>query len=93
MSATFISQAMHVLLAEERAINRRYREALELIGSGTRNATAPDIARKAIAFDVLVESPKWISAEPVTRCPKCGITVFQSSGSVTECCSQHAAPA
>lgn len=31
--------------------------------------------------------------EPVTRCPKCGCTVFQSSDSTSEYCSAHARPA
>lgn len=30
-----------------------------------------------------------MSAEPVTRCPKCGITVFQSSDSNSAHCSPH----
>lgn len=59
MSATHISNAMHALLADERAVNRRYREALELIGSGGRNATAAEIARDALAFD------KRIKASPL----------------------------
>lgn len=49
MSASFVSNAMHVLLREQRAINAELLEALELIASGTRNATASQIAREAIA--------------------------------------------